>query len=192
MKLKIGILAAGALLIATATVSAAIMPAIPNARASVTAQTTWTDLKVVSVAFPANLDIKSEAVYVLKTQDQWNVFWANVPKVTVDGKAIGAVPQPDFSHQFAIVASYGWKSEGYAIQVTHAKYNGQQVAVQVDRQVPNPANCRVYFDPFYGGVSIVEAPHSANFASTPVGSSYNQVMEARWSTATRDCRATHA
>jgi hypothetical protein len=188
MQLKIGILVTGALLIATATVSAAIMPMIPTGRGPVTAQTTWQDLHVVSVAFPANLDLKTEGVYVLKTQDQWNAFWSSVPQVTVGGKAVGAIAQPDFSHQFAIVASYGWKSEGYAISVTHAKFNGQQVYVQVDRQVPNPDNCRVYFDPFFGGVSIVEAPHAANFATMPVGSAYNQVMEARWASATRDCR----
>ena len=184
MKLKIGILAVGALVLATATVSAAIMPAIPNNRSSIIQQTTWQDLKIVSVAFPSNLDIKTEGVYVLKTQEQWNAFWANVPSVTDATQRVGDIPQPDFTHQFAVVASYGWKSEGYAISATHAKFNGQQVYVQVDRQVPNPANCRVYFDPFYGGVSIVEAPHGANLATTTVGASYNQVMEAQWVTNT--------
>lgn len=164
------------------------MTAVPLNRGAVTAQTTWQDLKVVQVAFPENLDLDWEGVYVIKTEAQWNAFWARVPQVTVEGKAVGEIPQPDFSHQFAVVASYGWKSEGYAIQVTHAKFNGQQIAVQVDRQVPNPANCRVYFDPFFGGIAIIEQPAASNFASLPVGSSYNQVMEARWATATRDCR----
>ena len=188
MKLRVAVLAAGALILATATVSAAIMPAIPTNRGSITSQTTWTDLPIVKVAFPENLDLDYEAVFVLKTQEQWDAFWAGVPQVTAEGLAVGEIPQPDFTHQFAIVASYGWKSEGYAISATHAKFNGQQVAVSVDRQFPNPSNCRVFFDPFYGGISIVEQPAVSNFADTPVGSTYHQVMEARWALATRDCR----
>jgi hypothetical protein len=188
MKLRVAVLAAGALILATATVSAAIMPAIPTNRSSLTSATTWTDLPVVKVAFPENLNLANEGVFVLTTQAQWDAFWATVPKLTTDGLAVGDIPQPDFTHQFAIVASYGWKSEGYAISSTHAKYNGQQVAVNVDRQVPNPSNCRVYFDPFYGGISVVEQPAGVNFASTPVGATYHQVMEARWAQATRDCR----
>lgn len=188
MRMKIAVLAIGALALVGTTVSAAIMPWTPNNHAAVASQTTWTNLQVVSVQFPDNLDIDVEGVYVLKTQAQWDAFWERVPDVTVDGRAVGSVAQPDFSHQFAIVASYAWKGEGYAISVTNAKFNGQQVAVQVDRQVPNPSNCRVYFDPFFGGVAIVEQPHVDNFAVTPVGSSYNQVVEARWDHATRDCR----
>jgi hypothetical protein len=188
MKLRIPLLALGACVLIGTTVSAAVMPWIPNNHPAVVAQTTWTNLPIISVAFPDNLDIKEEAVYVLKTQAQWDAFWAEVPGVTVAGKPVGEVAQPDFSHQFAVVASYAWKSEGYAISVTNAKFNGQQVAVQVDRQVPNPSNCRVYFDPFYGGVAIVEQPNVADFTTTPVGSHYDQTMEARWDHATRDCR----
>ena len=190
MRMKIAVLAIGALALVGTTVSAAMMPWIPANHDAVTAQTTWTDLPIISVQFPENLDIDVEAVYVLKTQAQWDAFWARVPDVTVDGQPVGSVVQPDFSHQFAVVASYAWKAEGFAISVTDAKFNGQQVAVQVDRQIPNPANCRVYFDPFYGGIAIVEQPDVENFALTPVGSNYNQVMEARWEHATRDCRAT--
>jgi hypothetical protein len=192
LKLKAALLGLGAFVLAATTVSAALLVVVPTPKGPVTTATTWTDLPVVSVAFPDNLNIKLEQVYVLKTQAQWNAFWQSVPGVTVEGKAIGDLPAPDFSHQFAVVASYGWKSEGYAIQVTHAKTNGMQVAVQVDRQVPNPSNCRVYFDPFFGGIAIVEQPHTAHFDATPVGSSYNQVMEPRWASATRDCRTTSA
>jgi hypothetical protein len=188
MKMRIGLLALGAFVLVGTTVSAALMPWVPANHAAVAAQTTWTDLDIVSVEFPANLDIDVEAVYVLKTQEQWDAFWARVPDVTVEGEPVGYAKQPDFSHQFAVVASYAWKAEGYAISVTDAKFNGQQVAVQVDRQVPNPSNCRVYFDPFYGGVAIVENPAVADFSATPVGSNYVEVMEARWEHATRDCR----
>ena len=192
MRMKIVVLAIGAIALAGTTVSAAIMPFIPTNHAAVTQQTTWTNLPVISVAFPDNLDIDVEAVYVLKTQAQWDAFWAQVPDVTVEGKPVGDVVQPDFSHQFAVVASYAWKGEGYAISVTNAKFNGKEVAVEVQRQVPNPANCRVFWDPFFGGVAIIEQPHVADFSSTPVGSSYDQVMEARWPQATRDCRTVHA
>lgn len=188
MKLRIPVLAIGAFVLIMGTVSAALMPWIPANHEEVTAQTTWTDLTIVSVQFPENLDIDVEAVYVLKTQAQWDAFWARVPDITVDGQPVGQVAQPDFSHQFAVVASYAWKAEGYAISVTDAKFNGREVAIQVDRQVPNPANCRVYFDPFYGGVAIVENPDVDDFTVTPVGSNYNEVMEARWEFATRDCR----
>jgi hypothetical protein len=188
MKTKIAVLALGAFVLIGTTVSAAIMPWTPTNHAAVAAQTTWTNLPITQVTFPDNLDIDVEAVYVLKTQAQWDAFWARVPGVTVDGQPVGEVAHPDFTHQFAVVASYAWKSEGYAISVTNAKFNGQQVAIQVDRQVPNPSNCRVYFDPFYGGIAIVEQPHVDSFGTTPVGSQYNQVMEARWDHATRDCR----
>ena len=188
MKMKIAVLALGAFVLIGTTVSAAMMPWIPTNHAAVAAQTTWTNLPIVQVAFPDNLDIDIEATYVLKTQAQWDAFWARVPGVTVDGVPVGEVAHPDFTHQFAVVASYAWKSEGYAIAVTSAKFNGQQIAVQVDRQVPNPSNCRVYFDPFYGGIAIIEQPHAGTFSGTPVGSSYHQTMEARWDHATRDCR----
>jgi len=168
------------------------MPWMPAGNGAVSSQTTWTDLPIVSVAFPENLDIDIEAVYVLKTQAQWDAFWARVPDVTVEGQAVGDMPAPNFDHQFAVVASYAWKAEGYAIAVTHAKFNGQQIAVEVDRQVPNPSNCRVYFDPFFGGIAIVEQPQGGDFASTPVGSTYNQVVEPRWEFATRDCRTHEA
>jgi hypothetical protein len=188
MKLRVAVLAAGALILATATVSAAIQPAIPTNRGALTSATTWKDLPIVKVSFPDNLDLATEGVFVLKTQAQWDSFWASVPQVTKEGLAVGQIPQPDFTHQFAVVASYGWKSEGYAISTTHAKFNGQQVAVNVDRQVPNPSNCRVYFDPFYGGISIVEQPSGVDFTNVPVGATYHQVMEARWAQSTRDCR----
>ena len=181
-------LALGAFVLIGTTVSAAIMPWMPSDHEAVVAQTTWTDLPVISVAFPDNLDIDEEAVYVLKNQAQWDAFWAQVPDVTVDGQPVGSVVQPDFSHQFAVIASYAWKAEGYAISVTDAKYNGNQIAVEVERQVPNPSNCRVYFDPFYGGIAIVEQPEASTFVSTPVGAHYEQTMEARWEHATRDCR----
>lgn len=192
MKLRIPVLALGALVLIGTTVSAAIMPWIPSNHEATVKQTTWTDLPIIQVTFPDNLDIDEEAVYVLKTQAQWDAFWAQVPDVTVDGKPVGEVAKPDFSHQFAVIASYAWKAEGFAISVTQARFNGNQIAVEVERQIPNPANCRVYFDPFYGGIAIVEQPEVADFTATPIGSHYEQTMEARWEHATRDCRNQNA
>jgi hypothetical protein len=177
----------GAVVIAAATVSAAVLPVVAPSRGPVTSATTWQDLRVVQVQFPDNLDIDVEAVYVIRTAAEWNAFWAQVPGVTVDGLAVGELPHVDFSRQFAIVASYGWHEEGYAISVTHAKFNGQQVYVAVDRQVPNPANCRPYVDPFFGGIAIVDQPAVADFSTTPVGSLYHQVLEAEWDVPTRQC-----
>jgi hypothetical protein len=180
-------MAISAIVIAAATVSAAVLPMAPAKTGPVTAVTTWQDLRVVQVQFPDNLDIDVEAVYTLRTAAEWNAFWAQVPDVTVDGLAVGELPYVDFSHQFAVVASYGWHEEGYAISVTHAKFNGQAVYVQVDRQIPNPANCRPYIDPFFGGIAIIDAPAVGDLATTPVGASYNQVMEDEWDVPVREC-----
>jgi len=187
LKSKFAILAIGALVLATATVSAAVLPAITAPRGPVTAATTWADLKVTRVAFPTNLDVDHEGVWVLKTTDQWNAFWASVPQPTDPSQPVGDIPYVDFTHQFAVVASYGWHDEGFAISVTHARFNGMAAYVEVDRQVQNPDNCRPHYDPFFGGVAIVEKPAVTNFASTQVGASYHQVLEPQWTYATRDC-----
>ena len=187
MRLKVGLLAIGAVVIAAATVSAAVLPVAAPARGPVTSATTWQDLRIVKVEFPTNLDIDQQTVYVLKTAAEWNSFWAQVPDVTVEGMAVGQLPAVDFSHQFAVVASYGWHEEGYAISVTHAKFNGGQVYVAVDRQVPNPENCRPYVDPFFGGIAIVEQPAVSDFSTTPVGSLYHQTLEPKWDIPTRQC-----
>lgn len=188
MRSKLLLLSVAAVLIATTTVSAALLPLLPSAPGPVTEATTWTDLETVRVIFPDNLDIDVEAVYVIKTADQWQAFWASVPDVTVEGTPTGELPFVDFDHSFAVIASYAWKEEGFAIQVTNAQFNGEQVFVQVDRQQPNPENCRPYFDPFYGGIAIIEKPDVSDFSSTPVGASYQQVLEAEWDVPSRNCQ----
>ncbi|HEX9709838.1 MAG TPA: hypothetical protein VGB42_07745 [Candidatus Thermoplasmatota archaeon] len=187
MKSKVLLISVSAVLIATTTVSAALLPFLPVAPGPVTEATTWQDLPIVRVVFPDNLDIDVEAVYVIKNAEQWQAFWQSVPDVTVEGTATGELPYVDFEHNFAVIASYAWHEEGYAIDVTDAKFNGDQVFVQVDRQEPNPENCRPYFDPFYGGIAIIAQPDVEDFASTPVGASYQQVLEEEWDVPSRNC-----
>lgn len=190
MKLKFAALVILTVVLGTATVSAALLPAIAAPRTATTQQTTWSDLQVKQVAFPENLDIDVEAVYVIKTPEQWAAFWSNVPEATDPSAPTGEIPYVDFTHQFAVIASYGWKDEGYAISVTHAKFNGKAVFVTVDRQTPNPLNCRPRFDPFFGGIAIVERPAAEDFTVTPVGAVYQYVLETRWANPTRGCGGT--
>jgi hypothetical protein len=187
MRSKLLLLGVTAVLIATTTVSAALLPMLPAAPGKVTEVTTWEELDTVRVIFPDNLDIDVEAVYVIKTADQWHAFWTMVPDVTVEGTPTGELPFVDFDHNFAVIASYAWHEEGYAIEVTNAQFNGEQVYVQIDRQEPNPANCRPYFDPFFGGIAIIEKPDVSDFSGTPVGASYQQVLEDEWDVPTRNC-----
>ncbi len=187
MRSKLVLVSVTAVLIATTTVSAALLPFLPGAPGPVTEVTTWDELPTVRVLFPDNLDIDVEAVYVFKNADQWHAFWASVPDATVEGQETGELPYVDFEHNFAVIASYAWKDDGYAIEVTDAKFNGQQVYVEVDRQEPNPKNCRPYFDPFFGGIAIIQQPDVEDFTSTPVGASYQQVLEAEWDLPTRQC-----
>ncbi len=187
MRSKLLLFSVTAILIATTTVSAALLPLFPATPGPVTEATTWQQLPTVRVIFPDNLDIDVESVYVIKTADQWDAFWSTVPDVTVEGTPTGELPYVDFEHNFAVIASYAWKEEGYAIDVTDAQFNGHQVYVQVDRQEPNPDNCRPYFDPFYGGIAIIQKPDVANFESTPVGATYQQVLEAEWDIPSRAC-----
>ena len=191
MKSKLAILGVTALLIATTTVSAALLPFLPVPRGPVSDATTWQDLETLKVIFPENLDIDVHQVYVIKNTEQWQSFWASVPQVTEEGKPLGEIPYVDFEHTFAVVASYGWHEEGYAIEVTKARYNGERVYVQVDRQEPNPQNCRPYFDPFFGGIAIIDQPEVADFSETMVGASYQQVLEDAWPVANRDCGGGH-
>ena len=187
MKSKILLFSVTAILIATTTVSAAILPFFPGVPGEVTEATTWEQLEIKQVIFPENLDIDVYSVYVIKNAEQWHAFWQSVPEITVAGSPTGELPYVDFENTFAVIASYGWHEEGYAISVTDAKFNGEQVYVQVDRQEPNPANCRPYFDPFFGGIAIIEQPAVEDFNSTPVGASYQQVLEEEWDVPTRNC-----
>lgn len=164
MRFKYALVAVAAVIVATATVSAAVLPAAP--RQPGLNPGAWTPLAVTKVAFPDGVTIDREAVLVIATQDEYNAFLQ-----TVSSPAAGRdFPPLDFTTSFLVVASYGFKDLGYAISVDSAKTNGERVVVTVDRQVDNPEHCRITHSlQFQGHLAVISKPSALDLTESQVG-----------------------
>lgn len=164
MRFKYALVAVAAVIVATATVSAAVLPAAPR-QATLNAGA-WTPLPLTKVAFPDGVTIDHEAVFVITTQEEYSAFVRTLPTAATDRD----FPTLDFTHSFLVVASYGFKDLGYAISVDSAKTNGERVVVTVDRQIDNPEHCRITHNlQFQGQLAVISKPTTLDLTPDAVG-----------------------
>jgi hypothetical protein len=164
MRFKYALVAVAAVIVATATVSAAVLPAAP--RQATLNQGAWTPLALSKVAFPSGVTIDHEAVFVITTQEEYSAFLRTLPTAP-PGRDF---PTLDFTNSFLVVASYGFKDLGYAITVDSAKTNGERIVVTVDRQTDNPEHCRITHSlQFEGQLAVIAKPSTLDVSPGTVG-----------------------
>ncbi len=165
MKLKFLLAALLAAALATTTVSAALLPAIPQPSSESPAVPEWSGLDVRHVEFADGVEVAQEGVFVLRTQEEYMSFQQNLA-----GEAAGAFPFVDFSSSFVVVTSFGPKDLGHDLGVLEARTDGERIVVDVDRQVDNPDHCRITHDVKpTGEVVVISQPSSGGFDAMPIG-----------------------